>query len=79
MSDDETLKILAENVQRLLEKREWTANRLAIAIDENPINIYRILNREHMPGVGFVSRLAAGLDTSVDFLLKRAEKISEST
>ena len=75
MTDDEAKQILAFNIRQLLDERDISGRELAKMTGDNPVTINRLLRGEHVPGVGLVTRIAAALRTSVDYLLRIPEEI----
>lgn len=69
VTDDEVKTNLSINVRRLLESRGWSGRDLARICRESQPTISRLLNGEHVPKLGTVTRIAAALQTSVDYLL----------
>ncbi|MBX9790153.1 MAG: helix-turn-helix transcriptional regulator [Pirellulales bacterium] len=62
---------IAANVQRLMEMHGFTQAQLAEATGETQGAISKVLNGHHMPGAGFLARLAEALDYSTDKLLAK--------
>lgn len=72
--DDELAKrVIAANVQRLLLKKGLSGRQLADMTGDTPMRINDLIRGRHTPGIGVVTRVAAALDTSVDFLLTEHE------
>ena len=70
VTDEQAKSIFAANVLRILEKKNWSGRELARRTGDNPVTISRLLKGENVPGLGVCTRVAAVLDTSVDFLLR---------
>ena len=68
LSDDDVLRNLAANVQRLLAAREWSQQQLSRATGEDPMTISRIIRGKNMPGTGVIARVAEAFDVSIDRL-----------
>ncbi|MHC4698496.1 MAG: helix-turn-helix domain-containing protein [Planctomycetota bacterium] len=78
MTDEQAKQILAANIRRLLEERKISGRQLAKLTGDNPVTINRLLRGDHVPGIGLVTRIAASLRTSVDYLLKIHEEAAVS-
>lgn len=65
---------LAQNVRRMIDDRGWTASELARRSGETDAAISRILNGKHVVGLDVAHRVAAALQTTVDFLLRDPEE-----
>ncbi|WLD11858.1 helix-turn-helix domain-containing protein [Planctellipticum variicoloris] len=77
MTDDEVKEHLSANLQRLLSLRGWTGVKLAQESGESQPTISRLLHGDHVPKVGTLTRVAAALDTSVDYLLSDPQAASK--
>lgn len=75
MNDVETRQRIQENIRSLMEKRKLSGNKLAELSGTSAMTISRILNGSQIPTIGLASRIAAALDTTVDFLLREPEKV----
>lgn len=79
MTDEDAKQIIATNVKRLLEDRQMSAADLARKTGENSATISHILNAKHVSGIGVVTRIAAALGTSVDYLLQKSENLAATS
>jgi transcriptional regulator with XRE-family HTH domain len=79
VNDEDAKRIIADNVQRLLEKRGWSGRQLAEATGDTPMRINDLIRARHTPGIGVVTRVAAALDTSVDYLLQPEHQTVEAS
>jgi len=71
VTDEQVKTALAANLKALLISRGWSGNRLAHECGEPQPTISRILNGQHVPKLGTITRIADALQTSVDYLLNR--------
>ena len=71
MTDEQTIKNIAENVARLLEEKGMSQAELARATKESEMNISRLVRGTNMPGAAMLSRVADALGVSVDYLISR--------
>ncbi len=78
MTDNEVKRILAGNIGQILSERGISGRKLAKMTGDNSVTINRLLRGEHVPGVGLVTRIAAALRTSVDYLLRNPEEVAVS-
>lgn len=76
MTDEQVKIVLAANLKELLASRGWSGNRLAHECGEPQPTISRILNGQHVPKLGTITRIADALETSVDYLLNRKSPVS---
>lgn len=74
MTDEEALRRIAVHVARLRGQRSksW----LARECGAYPSQIQRIEAREHMPGVGLLTRIAKSLDVTIDDLVSPTSRKS---
>lgn len=72
MSDEQALAAIAANITRLrgTRSKSW----LARECGTYPINITRIEEEDHMPGVGLLTRIAKALDVDINELLYGPQK-----
>ena len=75
MTNEETKRVLASNVRRLMEKEALSCRQLAQRTGDSYVTIHRLLHADHVPGIGIVTRVASALDTSVDYLLKNPDEV----
>lgn len=69
ITDDEARKNIAKNVARLRTAMDISRYRLAKMVGVHTIQISRIEDAEHAPGVGLLARIAEALGSSADTLM----------
>lgn len=69
ITDVEAKKNIAENVRRLREAMDISRYRLAKMVGVHTIQISRIEDAEHAPGVGLLARIAEALSSTADDLM----------
>lgn len=74
MDDNTTKKVLAANLSRILQEREWSQQDLVEKCSGDKMAISRVMRGTNMPGLGLVTRIAAALEVSVDELLENPKK-----
>lgn len=67
-----TLKI-EENINRLIEKKNWTLYRLAKESGVSPSVLYELSNKKYGPNIEILIKFADALGTTVDEIV-RGEK-----
>lgn len=60
---------VAANVQWLLKKRGLSGRALSRLTGDPVMRISDVIRAEHVPNIGVLTRIAAALDTTVDFLV----------
>ena len=74
MTDQQALKVVAANLRRFRLDRGLSLAELARLADTYPSNIKRIEDRDSMPGIGMLTRIADALGVTVNDLLASSEK-----
>ena len=69
MTDNEAKDRVAANVRQLLERRAMSGRALARLTGDTAVRINDVIRGEHTPNIGVLTRIAAALDTTVDFLV----------
>lgn len=69
MTDEQALKRISANMRRLRNARGLSMSQLAKMVGTFPSNIKRIEDEEHVPGVGFLTRIAEALEVDWPELL----------
>lgn len=74
ISDDEARGNIAKNVKALRAAMDISRYRLAKMVGVHTIQISRIEEAEHAPGVGLLARIAEALGTTADALMATADQ-----
>lgn len=69
ITDQEAKDVISENVQRLLDARDWTQRDLAVATKESTARINHLVNGRKCPSAAFLARVAEALDVTPNDLL----------
>ena len=69
VTDDEIKTNVAANLQRLLRLHNMTGLKLSQLCGESQPTISNLLRGQYVPKVGTLSRVAAALGTSIDYLV----------
>lgn len=69
ISDEDAVRNIARNLQRLLEDRGWSQSHLGRLTGESPTTITRIVRGLNKSGPGILARIAEALDVSIDRLV----------
>jgi transcriptional regulator with XRE-family HTH domain len=69
VTDDEARLRVAANVQQMLVAREMSGRALARLTGDTPVRINDVIRGEHVPNIGVLTRIAAALQTTVDYLV----------
>lgn len=72
MTDQQALRNIAANMRRLREQKTLSMRALAERIGVYAPAIKRIEDEENMPGVGLLTRIAEGLDVTLNDLVAPA-------
>jgi transcriptional regulator with XRE-family HTH domain len=68
VEESEKLRIVSQNIQKLIDVRGWTWSELAIRADVKQPTISRIKNAQFEPGIFTMRKIAVALNTSVDWI-----------
>lgn len=77
MTDEQAKDRVAANVQTLLERRGLSGRALARLTGDSAMRISDVIRGEHVPNIGVLTRIAAALDTTVDYLVMHEPANSE--
>lgn len=69
VSDLQSKKIIAQNLNRILRERGKSRHWLAVEMGEYDATIARICNGKNLAGAGLITRIAEALDVSTDEIL----------
>jgi transcriptional regulator with XRE-family HTH domain len=69
VTDDQTLRNIADNLRRLLAIHKLSQNGLARDIGESPTRINQYAQGNKMPGAGVLSRIAERFSVSTDEII----------
>jgi len=68
---DESLKVLATNVQKCMDERDMSIRELARRSENHPNVIMRLVRAEGMPSADAVHRISESLGVSLDSLFEK--------
>ena len=69
MTDEQAKERVAANVRQLLDNRGLSGRALARMTGDTPVRINDVMRGEHNPNIGVLARIAAALETTVDYLV----------
>lgn len=69
MTDEQAKQRVAANIRQILESRSLSGRALARMTGDTPVRINDVLRGEHNPNIGVLARIAAALETTVDYLV----------
>jgi len=74
LTNEQAVKNIAANLQRILRDREIPQRQLALKTGDHPTAIGRVYRGESGSAPGILGRIAEALDTSVDLLMQPPRK-----
>lgn len=76
ITNEKTMEIVANNLQRYLEESGMSLRELARKTGDPPMTISNIINAKHVVGIGVLARIAEAFRLKVDDFLKEPQKIA---
>jgi len=77
VTDEQAKERVAANIRQILERRGISGRALARLTGDTPVRINDVLRGEHNPNIGVLARIAAALDTTVDYLVMHEPEKAE--
>jgi transcriptional regulator with XRE-family HTH domain len=74
IKDEKMMANVTANITAMLETRDWSLRELSRRSGVHVTTLSQLLNGRVIPSVVVMAKIAAALETQVDYLLQRHEK-----